>query len=202
MQRFSSWSLLHELLACSGIAAVLSIGLCCTGAKADAAACKSLADAMLANTRTPYHSVGTMTFDAAGTSGAPDATKSLPLETIFTGTDVFVRLPSGKWQNVHASLDKLIERVRENADSFTDCQRLADETVDGKDVAVYVGNSKNDQRLITTKVWVAPDRGVLVRTETDMRGTPQPDGAVRHQHLALRYDYKDIKAPADLSDAQ
>jgi hypothetical protein len=183
----------------------LGLGLFCTAARADQAACKGLADAMLANTQTPYHSVGTMSFDASDASGAggPNMTKTLPTETIFTGTDIFVRLPSGKWQNVHASLDQLKERVRQTADSFTDCQRLGDETVDGKSLAVYTGTSKNDKALVTTKVWVAPDRGgVLVRTETDMTGMPSTDGAIRHQHLALRYDYDNIKPPTDLTDAQ
>jgi hypothetical protein len=188
-----------------GIIGLLGLGLAGTSARADDAACKSLAGAMMSNTQTPYHSVGTITFDASG--GGADAnganmTKSLSTETIFTGTDVFVKLPSGKWQNVHASLDQLKERVRQTADSFTDCQRLGDETADGKSLAVYTGSVKNDQAVVTTKVWVAPDRGVLVHTETDMTGLPAPDGQTRHQHLALHYDYNDIKPPTDLSDTQ
>jgi hypothetical protein len=182
-----------------------ALGLASTSARADDAACKGLADAMIANTQTPYHSIGTISFDASGggaEAGGMSPTKSLSTETIFTGTDIFVRLPSGKWQNVHASLDQLKERVRQTAGSFTDCQRLADETADGKSLAVYKGSTKNEQALVTTKVWVAPDRGVLVRTETDMTGMPQSDGEIRHQHLALHYDYNDIKAPTDLTDSQ
>jgi hypothetical protein len=200
--RSSIWSGLALL---SGTIGFLGLGLFGTTARADDAACKGLADAMMANTQTPYHSVGTISFDASGgTAGAggAGATKSLPTETIFTGTDVFVRLPSGKWQNVHAALDQLKERVRLAASSFTDCQRLADETADGKSLAVYMGTAKNDQALVTTKVWVVPDRGVLVHSETDMTGMPQADGEIKHQHLALHYDYNDIKAPADLSDTQ
>ncbi len=189
------------LIVYSGTVAILGLGLFCTSARADEAACKGLGDAMIANTQTPYHSIGTISFDVSGgtaeASGA-NMSRSLPTETIFTGTDVFVRLPSGKWQNVHASLDNLKERVRQTASSFTDCQRLGDETADGKSLAVYTGSTKNDQAIVTTKVWVAPDRGVLVRTETDMTGMPQPDGEIRRQHLALHYDYNDIKAPTDL----
>lgn len=200
--RCSSWS---GLVLLSGTLGFLGLGIFCTTASADDAACKGLAGAMLANTQTPYHSIGTISFDiSGGTGGAGDAnmSKSLSTETIFTGTDIFVRLPSGKWQNVHASLDDLKERVRHTADTFTDCQRLGDETADGKSLAVYTGSSKNDKAVVTTKVWVAPDRGVLVRTETDMTGLPQADGSIRHQHLALRYDYNDIKAPTDLAAGQ
>lgn len=197
-------SLHTGLVLLSGTIGCLALGLITTTARADDAACKSLADAMIANTQTPYHSVGTISFDVSGTSAQPadNMTKSISTETIFTGTDIFVKLPSGKWQNVHAAIDQLKDRVRQTADSFTECQRLGDETADGKSLTVYTGSTKNDQAIVTTKVWVAPDRGVLVRTETDMTGMPQADGAIRHQHLALHYDYQDIKPPTDLSDAQ
>lgn len=200
--RSSPWS---RLVLLSGTLGFLGLGLFGTTARADDAACKGLADAMIANTQTPYHSIGTISFDASG--GAAEAaganmSKSLPTETIFTGTDIFVRLPSGKWKNVHASLDDLKQRVRQTAGSFTDCQRLGDEMADGKNLAVYTGSTKNDQAIVTTKVWVAPDRGVLVRTETDMTGMPQADGEIKHQHLALHYDYNDVRPPTDLSDGQ
>ncbi len=197
--RSSSWS---GLVLMSGTLGFLSAGLFCAPARADAAACKDIADAMIANTQTPYHSVGTISFDASGGAADTGGTNTLSTETIFTGTDIFVRLPSGKWKNVHASLDDLKQRVQSTAGSFTDCQRLGDETADGKSLAVYTGSAKNDQAVVTTKVWVAPDRGVLVRTETDMTSMPQADGSIKHQHLALRYDYDNIKPPTDLSDAQ
>lgn len=171
-------------------------GLPGANARADDAACKSIADAMMANTQTPYHSVGTISMDmSGGATNASNPPKSLSSETIFTGTDIFVKLPSGQWQNVHAPLDEVKARVRASADSFKDCQRLADETADGKSLAVYTGTAKTPNVVVTTKVWVAPDRGVLVRSETDMKGMPQPDGQIRHQHLTMRYDYNDIKAP-------
>ncbi len=176
--------------------AVGIFGLPDANAYADDAACKSIADAMMANTQTPYHSVGTISMDmSGGATNASNPPKSLSSETIFTGTDIFVKLPSGQWQNVHAPLDEVKARVRASADSFKDCQRLADETADGKSLAVYTGTAKTPNVVVTTKVWVAPDRGVLVRSETDMKGMPQPDGQIRHQHLTMRYDYNDIKAP-------
>lgn len=187
--RNSPWS---AIVLLSGSISVF--GILCGGARADAAACKGLADAMMANTQTPYHSVGTISMDITG-GGTDGASKSLTSETIFTGTDIFVKLPTGQWQNVHASLDELKARVRASADSFKQCQRLADETADGKSLAVYSGSAKTPNVAVTTKVWVAPDRGVLMRSETDLTGVPQPGGAVRHQHLSMRYDYDNIKAP-------
>jgi hypothetical protein len=191
--RNSPWSAIALLSGTVGLFALF-----CVNARADEAACKVLADAMMADTQTPYHSVGTISMDVTGgTTDTSGASKSLSSETIFTGTDVFVKLPTGQWQNVHAPLDELKARVRASADSFTECQRLADETADGKSLAVYAGSAKTPNVVVTTKVWVAPDRGVLVRSETDLTGVPQSDGEVRHQHLTMRYDYDGIKAPAD-----
>ncbi len=189
--RNSPWSAIVLVSGTVGI-----FGLLGTNARADQAACKSIADAMMANTQTPYHSVGTISADmSGGATNASNPPRSASSETIFTGTDIFVKLPSGQWQNVHAPLDEVRARVRASADSFTDCQRLADETVDGKKLAVYAGSAKTPNVVVTTKVWIAPDRGVLVRSETDMKGMPQPDGQIRHQHLTMHYDYNDIKAP-------
>jgi len=183
-----------------GAAGLLGLGLFCGSARADDAACKSLADAMLTNAKSPYHSVGTITVEAAqpAAGASIDPPKTVNTETIFTGKQIFVKLPSGKWQDVHASLDDLQDRVRKSADNFTDCQHLADETVDGKTLAIYTGENKNDVLTVSTKVWVASDNGALVRSETEMTGPSAPDGKIRQQHLALRYDYSDIKAPTDV----
>lgn len=194
--RNSPWS---AIVLVSGSVGLL--GLLCASARADDAACKGLSDAMMANTETPYHSVGTISMDIAG-GGTNGASKSISSETIFTGTDIFVKLPSGQWQNVHASLDELKARVKASATSFTECQRLADETADGKNLTVYAGNAKTPNVAVTTKVWVIPDRGVLKRSETDLTGVPQSDGAIRHQHLSMQYDYDNIKAPTNLAAGQ
>ncbi len=185
----------------AGLFGLLILGFLSGGAHADQAACKSLADAMLANTQTPYHGTGTITVGITGGAadlGGANSLQSMQTETIFTGTDIFVKLPSGQWKNVHAALDEVKARVLASAQSFTDCQRLADETDDGKNLAVYTGSATTPNVLVTTKVWVAPGRGVLVRSETDMTGMPQADGTIRRQHLSMRYDYDNVKAPANV----
>ena len=183
-------------IAVCGVFGFLGLGL--AGARADDAACKGLADAMLTNAKTPYHSVGSISFDpkdppVPGSTGVPSP---IATETIFTGTQVFVKLPNGQWKDIHANLADLQSKVKESAASFTDCAHLPNDKVDGKDLAVYTGADKNDTMNVTTKVWVTPDNGALVRSETDIAGPTAPDGKVRHQHLSLRYDYTDIKAPA------
>ena len=71
---------------------------------------------------------------------APGAMPAIKTETIFTGTDIFVKLPSGKWQNMHAAIDQLKDRVRQTADSFTECQRL------GSAVALLVRRAAQKRR--------------------------------------------------------
>lgn len=181
-------------------AGLFSLGLFCGAARAEDA-CKGLADAMIANAKTPYHSIGTITtipLAQQKPGDAPVVPQSQSMETIFTGTAIFVHLPDGKWQDVHASLDDLRERVRQSAESFTDCKRLSDETKNGTTLAVYTGNSKGQERTVSTKVWVAPDRGVLVRSETDLGAAPGPDGGMVFQTIAIDYDYKNIQAPTDV----
>jgi hypothetical protein len=178
------------------IATLLGDVLSGTPARADATACKGLASALLTNAETPYHSASIITFNPTATAGDmgtnPQPPTSQTSETIFNGKAIFVRFGSGKWQLIHASLDKLKELVRLNAESFTDCRRLGDETVDGATLAVYEGHRVSQKLVVaTTKVWVAPDRGVLIRSETDIIGGSAPRNVVIH------YEYKDIAAPAD-----
>jgi len=185
----------RPVLVC-GVFGYLGLGL--VAARADDGACKGLADAMLTNAKTPYHSVGSISFDpkdppVPGSAGLPSA---IATETIFTGTHVFVKLPNGQWKDIHANLADLQSKVKESAGSFNDCAHLPNDKVDGKDLAVYTGTDKTDTMNVTTKVWVAPENGTLVRSETEIGGPTAPDGKVRHQHLSLRYDYADIKAPA------
>jgi hypothetical protein len=174
------------------------LGFCALGlsaARADDAACKGIADAMLTNAKTAYHSVGTISFDPKDPPiPGNDAMPAIKTETIFTGTQIFVKLPNGQWKDVHANIADLLTKVKDSASAFNDCTRLPDETADGKTMAVYTGTDKTDTMTVATKIWTA--NGTLQRSETDIGGPTAPDGKVRHQHLSLRYDYADIKAPA------
>jgi hypothetical protein len=173
------------------------LGLGLAPARADDSACRGLTDAMVKNSKTPYHSVGTISFDPKDPP-AGDATitkKAISTETIFTGSQVFVKLPDGQWKDIHAVVSELQQRVESSAQSFTDCKQLADDTIDGKKFAVYTGDDKTDTMNVTTKIWVSVDTGTLAHTETTIAGPTAPDGKIRHQFLSLRYDYADIKAP-------
>ncbi len=67
---------------------LFALGL--TAAHADDAACKAVADAMLTNAKTPYHSLGIISFDPsnpASSDGSPGPS-AIRTETIFTGQQV------------------------------------------------------------------------------------------------------------------
>jgi hypothetical protein len=193
--KYLPWSRSSALFAGGIVAAVLlSHALSGTPARADAAACNGLADALLTSADTPYHSTSIITLNPkAGAEGAdPNAPTSQTSDTIFTGNAIFVRFGSGKWREIHTPLDKLKELVRRHAASFTDCQRLKDETLGGATLAVYAGHSVSQKLVVATmKAWVAPDRGVLIRAQTDITGGQMP------RHLVINYEYKDIAAPTD-----
>ena len=126
-------------IAICGVFGFLGLGL--AGARADDAACKGLADAMLTNAKTPYHSVGSISFDpkdppVPGSTGVPSP---IATETIFTGTQVFVKLPNASESDIHANLADLQSKVKESAASFSDCAHLPNDKVDGKDLTVYTG---------------------------------------------------------------
>jgi hypothetical protein len=173
-------------------------GLGLSTAHADDGACRGLANAMMKNSQTPYHSVGEISFDPKDPPepSATIAKKPIPTETIFTGTQVFVKLPNGEWKDIHANVSDLQGRVQSSAESFNDCKQLADDKIDGKSYAVYTGADKTDTISIETKIWVSADTGTMSRTQTEIAGPTAPDGKVRHQFIKLSYDYADIKAPA------
>lgn len=192
--KYFLWSKASALFV-GGIVTALLLSQALTPACADAGACKSLADALLTSANTPYHSISIITLDPrAGAEGAdPKPATSQTSETVFTGNALFVRFGSGKWREIHTPLDELKELVRQHAASFTDCHRLSDETLDGATLAVYAAHSVTQKLVVTTmKAWVAPDRGVLIRSETDITGGQMP------RHLVINYEYKDIAAPTDV----
>jgi hypothetical protein len=166
------------------------------GAEAD---CKAVADAMIANTKTPYHSYTTITIEYAAPleearrkMGMPTSQES---EAISTGSDLFVKLPTGKWIDTRTPADRVLEQVREATSKFGKCERLADETVEGRLHQIYVAHSDDAEHRVTTKIWISADRGLPGRTETDISVMETPDEAVARQHIVTRSDYGDVRAP-------
>ncbi|HEY0145739.1 MAG: hypothetical protein WDN29_16565 [Methylovirgula sp.] len=165
---------------------------------AENSACRGLVDAMVKNSKTPYHSVGTISFDpkdppAPGTTISP---KPISTESIFTGTQVFAKTPNGQWKDIHAVISDLQQRVADSVESFTDCRRAPDEMIDGKRFVVYIGSQDSGALNIATKIWVSVETGTLALSDIMITAPTPPDGKIRHQLMSLRYDYAGIKPPA------
>jgi hypothetical protein len=176
----------------SALATSMMIMLSVGYAKAADASCEGLASAMITNAKTPYRSISIITFDA-GENAKPATSQTS--ETISTGTAVFARFGSGKWQEIHIPLDKLALAVRHNAESFSGCKRLTDDTINGESIAVYTGHIVTEKSVVETKVWVEPKRGVMLRSETDVVPKPEPGDVFKGRHVAIRYNYDNIAPP-------
>jgi hypothetical protein len=183
-------------LALVGLA---GFGLSTTTAKADEAACKAIQSAMIANTKTPYHSYAKVHFVYAAPLTVAQRNMQLPAlqesETIFTGKAVFVRLTPGKWRSLPASLAQFQKSVRDSVAGLTDCQHLGDAKVDGVTAAVYAGSTAPKYKHVQTKIWISP-KGEPLRSETDIEMGHVAGGNMMHQHISTRFVYNDIQAPA------
>lgn len=186
---FLRWAKAAPILA---LTSSMMITLSVVSARAADASCEGLASAMMTNAKTPYRSMSIITFDA-GDNAKPATSQTS--ETISTGTAVFARFGSGKWQQIHIPLDKLAEAVRHNAESFSGCKRLADDTMNGEPVAVYTGHLATPKSVVETKLWVEPKRGVMLRSETDIVSKPEPGDVSKGRHVAIRYSYDKIAPP-------
>jgi hypothetical protein len=142
--------------------------------------CQAVSSAMLRVTTTPHHAVGT-------SSKLREAT-----ESIMVGDTNYFKY-HGVWKRSRLSPKDNLEQEQDNIKSakvYT-CRRLPDEVLDGASVAVYAAHSETpDVGKTDAKVWLSKTTGLPVRTESDIDA-----GAGTGQHLSVRYDYANIKAP-------
>jgi hypothetical protein len=180
---------------------VLATGIAfatCPAAHGADADCKAITDAMLANTKSAFHSYTTITIEYAAPADEARRKMGMPAsqdsEAIFTGKDLYVKLPTGKWINAQTPPDKMRDQVRDATAKFNNCERLADETVGGHAQRVYATHSEDTKHQVTTKIWVTAD-GLPVRSETEIGVMEAPNEAVARQRVVTRSEYGDIHAP-------
>jgi hypothetical protein len=174
-------------------------GLLSRGAYADDASCKPLADAMIADSKTPYHTTTAITYDYSVPVAEAKSKMKLPdsqaSETIFTGTAVYIRQVPGKWQTLPGTIADFQENVRTGASGFKECKKLPDETVNGSVLSVYQGKATPRDRLVILKLWISP-KGIPLKSETDIEIGQSAGGDMIHQHLSTNYDYDKVTAPS------
>jgi hypothetical protein len=178
-------------------AAFLASLLAAVPAGASEEDCKAMVDALVAAAKTPYHSFTTMRIEYTAPVAEAQRKMNMPRaqesEAIFTGTAVYFRLPTGKWVDPKMSGETMLESVRSSGSTFANCERLADETIDGHALAVYSEHSEDAKHLVSVKLWIGG--GLPIRSETDIGEGAATGEALAHQHVSTRSEYGEVKAP-------
>lgn len=152
------------------MAAVFSFG---GPASAQDAGCKILYDAEVLQARTPSHVYTTMT----GSSG------DMSSETISTTDAIYMKV-GNQWKKSSSSPQDEATETADKARSYSGCQHIGDETVNGESAGIYT--EANQESGINGKVWISKKRGLPLKAELSM-------GARR---FSIRYDYDNIRPPA------
>ena len=144
-------------------------------ARAQDSGCKPLYDAAVLQARTPNHIYSTIT-----------GPSNLSMETISPSDALYTRASTtgNQWNKSSYSPQGEAKQAAEKSRSFTSCQHVGDETIDGEGAAIYTEVNKDAQ--ISGKVWLSKTRGLPLKAELTMSSG----------HIAIRYDYSNVRRPA------
>jgi hypothetical protein len=140
--------------------------------------CKLLADAVVLQARTPSHIFTTMT----GSTG------NISTETITTKDALYLRSPGAggnQWKKSAYSPQEQAEQAVEASRSYTSCQHVGDESVNGEPAAVYTEVNKDSG--LSGKAWISKKRGLPLKSEL----------ALDNRRFSTRYDYDNVRPPAN-----
>jgi hypothetical protein len=162
-------SLVSAMLVLSVLAVVVG------SARAQDLGCKPLYDAAVLQARTPSHIYSTMT-----------GSSNLSTETISTSDALYMRdsTSGNQWKKSSYSPQDEAKQAAERSRSYTSCQHVGDESINGEAAAIYAEVNKDSQ--IGGKVWLSKTRGLPLKAELTMRSG----------HIAIRYDYSNVRPPA------
>ena len=147
---------------------VLSVLAVVVGAApAQDSGCKPLYDAAVLQARTPSHIYSTMT-----------GSTNLSMETISTSDAQYMRASTtgSQWKKSSYSPQDEAKQAAERSRSYSSCQRVGDESINGEAAAIYTEVNKDSQ--ISGKVWISKTRGLPLKAELTMSSG----------HIAIRYD--------------
>jgi hypothetical protein len=153
-------------------------------ARAMDATCKPVLDAMAKRIATPSHVYAT---EAGARGGKPEIK-----ESIYAGGAIYIQ-HKGKWVRSPISIQEMrkqeVENVRD-AKAMT-CRYLRDETVNGEAAAVYHSQAETAGAKSDATLWVSKRTGLPLRSENNI-----DTGDGDKMHMAIRYDYTDVRPPA------
>lgn len=148
-------------------------------------ACKPVIDAMSKQLATPSHMYVANPAESKGANSDSS-------ELIYAGNAIYMRV-HGTWSRSQMTLEQMVQQQQENirnSKSF-DCRYLRNEVVDGEEAAAYSVDSLNDDVRSSGQIWISKSRGLPLKSETniDLGGSDK-------EHIATRYDYTKVQAPA------
>ena len=151
-------------------------------AKKDVASCKIASDAELKTIATPHRAHSTNTLQ--GKNSVTDA-------ILINGKNYV--MSEGKWRSSPISVAEMLQQEKENIDSAKAyrCRAVRDEAIGGQATTVYHVHTENDVGKYDGDVWVAKSTGLVMRVEEDV----DTGDAMSKMHIAITYDYSNIKAP-------
>ncbi len=144
-------------------------------ARAQDSGCKLLYDAAVLQARTPSHIYSTIT-----------GSSNLSMETISTSDAQYMRASTtgSQWKKSSYSPQDEAKQAAERSRSYSSCQHVGDENINGEAAAIYTEVNKDSQ--INGKVWLSKTRGLPLKADLTMSSG----------HIAIRYDYSNVRPPA------
>ena len=157
-------------------------------AQKDLASCQPLVDAMAKGATVPSHAYVTAT-----TGLSRETPRSS--ELITTGGVSYV-MTNGTWRRSPITPAALQRQARENLSDakVLTCRHVRDDVVDGTAATVYRVHSVSE---VTEdgEIWIARGTGLMLRADLNV---DTGDGAATASHIATRYVYTGVRAPADV----
>jgi hypothetical protein len=116
-------------------------------------------------------------------------------ETIFTGQVRYV-LIRGHWIKSPITSEDGLKQAIENRKTAQNisCQFLRDDLVNAEPASVYHEHFEVEDAKKDGQIWLSKRTGLLLRLEQDT----DVGGAMGKSHSSIRYEYKDIRPPADV----
>lgn len=148
----------------------------------DTSSCKPVFDATHKTLDTANH----MYTDRSG-AGA----KKMTGEMITVNGDRYLMM-NGKWTKSRMTVAATKAQEEENIKNakVLSCKRTGDDAVSGEATTVYTEHTENEDTKSDGKIWVSKSRGLILKEEIDL-----DSGDAGKEHVALRYEYGNVKAP-------
>lgn len=112
-------------------------------------------------------------------------------EMITVNGERYIQL-KGTWRKSSMTVAATKAQEAENIKNakVLSCKRVGDDTVNGEAATVYSEHTENEDTKSDGKIWISKSRGLILKEEIDL-----DSGDAGKQHVAMRYEYGNVKAP-------